>query len=93
MPRHDLAVEVQNLRLERPQQGAERGDTGARNLGQPFVIWIGDDPKQLLDTIAPDRRDDPELCEMGADRIDHRSPLADEEMARAMEHQRPRRSR
>jgi hypothetical protein len=54
-----------------PQQlGAERRDTHARNLRQPFVFWIGDDPEQLLDTIAPNRRDNPELCKMGADRID-----------------------
>ena len=37
--------------------------------------------------MAADRRDDPELGKMGADRIDHRSLLADEEMARAMEYQ------
>src|SRR5258708_4693784 len=37
--------------------------------------------------IASDRCDDPELGKMGTDRIDHRRLLADEEMARAMEHQ------
>ena len=40
-----------------------------------------------LDAIASDRRDDSKLRKMGADRIDHRRLLADEEMARAMEHQ------
>ncbi len=37
--------------------------------------------------MAPDRRDDAELGQMGADRIDYRSLLADEEVPRAMEHQ------
>ena len=58
--------------------------------GQPrelAVTCIGDDIEQLLDTLASDRRDDPELGKMGADRIDHRGLLADEEMARAVEHQ------
>ena len=82
-----MAVELQDLRLEHPQLGAERGETRARNLGHPFVTWIGDDVEQFLDTLASDRRDDPELGKMGADRIDHRGLLADEEMARAMEHQ------
>ena len=87
MPGVDHTVELQNLRLEHPQLGAERGETRARNLGHPFVTWIGDDAKQFLDTIASDWRDDPELRKMGTDRIDHRGLLTDEEMARAMEHQ------
>ena len=41
----------------------------------------------MLDTIAPDRRDDPELGQMRADRIDHCGLLPDKEMASAMEHQ------
>ena len=64
-------VELQDLRLEHPQLGAERGKTRARDLGHPFVTWIGDDTEQFLDTIASDRCDDPELGKMGADRIDH----------------------
>jgi hypothetical protein len=41
--------------------------------------------EQFLDTIASDRRDDPELGKMGADRIDHSCLPADEQMARAIE--------
>jgi hypothetical protein len=33
----------------------------------------------LLDTMASDRRDDPELGKMGANGIDHRGLLADEQ--------------
>ena len=64
-----------------------RQETRARNLRHPFVTWVGDDLEQFLDTIASDRRDDPELGKMGTDRIDHRGLLADEQMARAVEHQ------
>src|SRR6266404_2783134 len=82
-----IRVELQDLRLEHSQLGAESGKTRARNLRHPFVTWVGDDPEQFLDTIAPDRSDDPVLGKMGADRIDHRGLLADEQMARPMEHQ------
>jgi hypothetical protein len=37
--------------------------------GHPFVIGIGDDPEQLLDTMASYRRYDPELSKMGTDRM------------------------
>ena len=40
--------------------------------------WISDDIEQLLDTVAPDRCNNPELGKMGPDRIDHRSLLTDE---------------
>jgi len=40
-----------------------------------------------LHAIASDRRNDPELGKMGTDGVDHRGLLADEQMARAMEHQ------
>jgi hypothetical protein len=62
-----------DLRLEHPQLGAESRETSAGNLGQPFVIWIDDDPEQFLDTIASDRRDDPELGKMRPDRINRRA--------------------
>jgi len=42
---------------------------------------------QLLDAIAPDRRDDAKLGKMNADCIDHRGLPANEEMARAVERQ------
>jgi hypothetical protein len=48
---------------------------------------IGDDIEQLLDTLASNRRNDPKLGKMRADRVDHGGLLADEEMARAVEHE------
>src|SRR5215813_14840631 len=41
----------------------------------------------MFNTIAPDRRNDPEFGKMGADRIDYSGLLADAQMARAVEHQ------
>jgi hypothetical protein len=43
--------------------------------------------KRLIDTPTSDRCDNAKLGKMRSDRIDHRSLLTDEEMARAMEHQ------
>ena len=51
--------------------GAERSDTDACNFGQSLIIRIGGNTEQLLDTIASDWRDDPELGKVRADRIDH----------------------
>jgi hypothetical protein len=56
-------------------------------LRHAFVIWISDYFEQRLHAIASDRRNDPELGKMGTDGVDHRGLLADEQMARAMEHQ------
>ncbi len=42
--------------------------------------------KRLIDTTTSDRCDNVKLGKMRSDRIDHRSLLTDEEMARAMEH-------
>jgi hypothetical protein len=57
VPGVDHAVELQDLHLEHPQLGAERGETRACHRGHSFVTWINADPEQFLDPIAPDRRD------------------------------------
>ena len=62
-------------------QNEQRNDlTEEMRLENGFVTRIRDNAEQLLDTIASDRRDDPELRKMGADGIDHRSSLADEQV-------------
>ena len=67
---------------------ASPGRGGSDGAARPtLVIGIGGNTEQLLDTIASDRRDDPKLCKMGANGVDHCGLLADEEMARTMEHQ------
>ena len=65
----------------------ESDETRTGYLRNSLVTWIGDDVEQVLDTIASDRCDDPELAKMRADRINHRGLLTDKQMARAMEHQ------
>jgi hypothetical protein len=75
VPSHDSAVELQDLRFQGPQLGAE-----ACNLRHALVTRIRDDIKQLFNTIASHRGYDSER-QMGANRIDHRGLLADEEMA------------
>src|SRR5580658_462010 len=55
VPGHNQTIELQNLSLQRLQLGTESGDACTGNVGQPFVICIGDDSEQLLDTVAPDR--------------------------------------
>src|SRR5712671_3535871 len=50
-------------------------------------MCISNDTEQLLDTLGADRRDNAKLGEMGTNGIYHRNLLADEEMARAVEHQ------
>ena len=64
VPGHDHSIELQDLLLEAEQLIAQCGKTRARNLRHTFVIRIGDDIEQFLDTFASDRRDDPELGKM-----------------------------
>src|SRR5262249_38912071 len=87
MSGNNLAVEVENLRLQGPQLGAESKKAGPGNLGQPLVAYIGDHIEQLFKAITSDRCDNAKLSKMGTDRIDHRGLLANEQMACAMEHQ------
>jgi hypothetical protein len=46
------------------------GETCADYLWNSLVTWIGDDFEKLLDTIASDRRNNPELAKI-ADRDDY----------------------
>src|SRR6516162_3602500 len=67
--------------------GAESGNTCACNLGQSFVAFISDDLQQLFDTMASDRCDNPKLGKMGANGIDHRGLLADEQVPGTVQRQ------
>src|SRR5664280_371616 len=87
MPGHDYTVELQDLLLEPAQLSPECSETRTGYRRNSLVARIGDDIEQFLDPLAADRRDDPELGKMGPDRIDHSGLLADEQMARTMEHQ------
>src|SRR4029450_7914981 len=87
MKGHNLTVEIENLRLQRPQMRTESKEAGARNLRQPFVAYIGDHIEQLFNAIASDWCDNAKLGKMGTDRIDHRGLLANEQMTGSMERQ------
>ena len=58
-----------------------------RHLGQAPISWIGGHREQLLDAVAADPGDNPELRHVGTDRVDHAGLLANEEMACPVQHQ------
>jgi hypothetical protein len=87
MTGHNLTIEVENLRLQRPQLGTQSKEAGPGILRQPFVAYIGGHIEQLFNSIAADRCDNAKLGKMSADRVDHGGLLAHEQMAGAMEHQ------
>jgi hypothetical protein len=87
VPGHNHTVELNKLLLEPLQLSSQSRETGSSYLRNAFIGRISNNPEQLLDTLAPDRGNDPKLCEMGADHINHCGLLADEQMARTMEHQ------
>jgi hypothetical protein len=86
VPGHDPPVKLENLGFQHPQLNTERDHACARRIGQPLVLWIGGYLKELLATLAARPSHDPELGEMGTDRIDDGCLLPDEEMTRAVEH-------
>ena len=87
MPSHDHTVELQNLFLEPAQLSPKRRETRTDYHRYSLVTWISDDIEQFLNSLASDRSNDPELGKMRPDHIDHRSLLADEQMARTMKRQ------
>ena len=87
VPGHDQPVELQNLLLEAEQLSTERGKARAGNLWHPLVVRVRHNMQQFRNPFAPDWRDNAELSEVRADRIDHGGLLADEHMARAVKHQ------
>jgi hypothetical protein len=87
VPGPDQPVELQDLLLDPSQLSPECRETRTSYVRNSPVVQIGDDIEQFLDTVTPDRRNDPELGKMGPDCIDHRGLLADEQMAGAVKHQ------
>jgi hypothetical protein len=85
VPGPNQSVELQDLLLHPSQLSPECQETRASYLWNSPVVRIGDDSKQFLDTLTPDRRNDPELGKMSPDRIDHRGTLTDEQMARVFD--------
>jgi hypothetical protein len=71
VPGQDPTVELQDLRLQGPQLRAKGGETRPCDLGHALVTRIRDDIEQLFNSLASHRGYDPELGQMGADRVDH----------------------
>jgi hypothetical protein len=86
MPSLDAAIECQYLGFQCHQLGAQRGNARARHFREPGIIDIGNDFQQLFDALASNRRYDPELGKVCADRVDNRCVLPDEQMPCAMKH-------
>ena len=85
MPSPDHAVELQNLRFNPMELIAKRRQTGTGNLWNLLVLRIGDDIKQLLNTLTADRRNDAKLSAMSPDCIDHRGLLSNKQVPRAID--------
>ena len=50
---------------------AQRGKASPYNLRHPLIVRIGNDTQQVLDAFAPDRCNDPKLCQVSTDGVDH----------------------
>ena len=87
VPDHDHPIELQNLLLDTEQLCTERGKARTGYLRHSLVARVGNNLQQVRDPFPPDWRDNAELSEVRADRIDHGGLLADEHMARAVKHQ------
>jgi hypothetical protein len=64
VPGPDQPVELQYLLLDPPQLSPECRETRTSYLRNSLVGWIGYDIEQFLDTVTPDRCNDPELGKM-----------------------------
>src|SRR5258708_38918961 len=87
VPGHDHPIELQNLLLEAEQLSAERGKASTGNLWHPLVVRVRHNMQQFRNPFAPDWRDNAELGEVRADRVNHGGLLADEQMAGGVERQ------
>ena len=85
VPSPDHAIELWNLCLQHPQVGTESGHsrTGQR-LATVCHLHLR---RQLVNRMASDWRDDPELRKVGADGNDHRGLLADEQVMGTVQRQ------
>jgi len=78
VPGIDPPVELQDLQAQPLKLVAERGQTFTGNLGHALVIGIGDHLEQFIHAAATHPRDNAELRQMRAGRVDDSRLLADE---------------
>ena len=67
MPGRDATIECQYLGSQRQQLRTKSSNARTSYLWDPGVICIRDNFEQLVDAIATNRRDDPELGKICAD--------------------------
>jgi hypothetical protein len=67
-----------------PNSGHVAAPRKTRTCHHSFVAPVGSDVEQFIHAVASDRRDDPELSKMSADRIDRRSLLTNKQAACAV---------
>ena len=60
--------------------------TCSHDIRHPFVVSVGNDTEQFLDTFTPNRCNDAEFGKVSPDRIDDSRLLADEQMPSSMQH-------
>src|SRR5262245_66647134 len=61
VPGHDHSIEFQNLLLEAEQLSTQCAKTCTHDIRHPFVVSVGNDTEQFLDTFTPNRCNDAEL--------------------------------
>src|SRR5260370_37415419 len=86
VPGHDQPVELQNLLLEAEQLSTEPGKARAGNLWHPLVVRVRHNMQQFRNPFAPDRRDNAELGEVRADRVNHGGLLPYEQITGSVSH-------
>jgi hypothetical protein len=74
--RADPAIVFEDLFLHDPELGLQHPQAKPCVSGYSGVVFVVDDDKQLLDSIPPDRRHDPELGQVGSHRVRYLRALA-----------------
>jgi hypothetical protein len=77
VPGHDHSIESRNLLLEAAQLSTQCVKACTHDIRHPFVVSVGNDTEEFLDTFTPNRRNDAEFGKVSPDRIDDRRLLAD----------------
>ncbi len=87
MPGQHPAIHLQYLPLHQLELLRQGRKTRPRLGWNALLLALGDHREQSLNAIAADPSDDAELGQVGADRVDQRGPLPDEQLARSVQHQ------
>ncbi len=70
VPGHDHSIEFQNLLLEAEQLSTQCAKTCTHDIRHPFIVSVGNNTEQFLDTFTPNRCNDAEFGKVSPNRID-----------------------